>query len=88
MACHRLHGRLAAAILLLASWIARGPPDPLSRLDGRVRAGLARDLKTYADAPEGKRGAIRARLEEAYGILHDLRNREAFADLWQGDGKA
>jgi hypothetical protein len=53
-------------------------------LETEVRADLGAALKMLAAAPE--RPALRARVEDDYRTLHDLRNREAFSALWEGLG--
>jgi hypothetical protein len=58
--------------------------DPLASLEREIRADLATAVKLFTAAPE--RPAIRARVEDDYRALHDLRNREAFAALWSGLG--
>ena len=61
-----------------------GAQNPLVVLETEVRADLGAALKMFAAAPE--RPALRARVEDDYRTLHDLRNREAFSALWEGLG--
>jgi hypothetical protein len=74
---------LAAAMGRADSADAVGP-SPIALLEADVRADLGGMLKAFASARE--RPALRARVEDDYRLLNDLRNHEAFSALWEGLG--
>lgn len=62
------------------------PADPLARLEAGTRAEVLRDYKAFKTASAAEQPGLQGRLKRNYRVLHDLRNRKAFIDLWKNLG--
>jgi len=78
---------LVLAVAIPAASAAAPPPspNPFPRLEAEVRREieyLRSEAEGSTDTAEAK--SVRERLVRAYETLHDLRNHEAFLELWNG----